>query len=243
MSDHLKLGARQGIFHGSSSGSHTRGLREQKDIAVAHGHGFSGDHEQSCILATLAELRLRGSRGTGSFAGMFLSVNLAAAVIPVGSNITGLAAGAYQAEYMACTLWSGFWFLALLNDFWILFSTHLANTDALVRTITDILWMQKSWSQTSRRPNVRRLYYQTLLIYTIWGIIAMGLAPPLTLFKIMGNVAAAIMVIGGTHLLLVNRKFLPLPLRPAPWRQMMIILCILFYAFLAMKSLLSLFSS
>ena len=177
----------------------------------------------------------------GSFVGMFLSVNLAVAVIPAGSDVTGLAAGAYQAEYMARTLWSGFWFMALLNGFWILFSTQLANTDVLVRTIADIFWMKKNWTESSRQLNVRRLYYGILLIYTVWGIIAMGLAPPLTLFKIMGNVAAPIMVIGGIHLLLVNRKFLPRPLRPAWWRQMMIVLCILFYGTLATKSLLSLF--
>ena len=175
--------------------------------------------------------------GTGCFVGMFLSVNLAVAVIPAGSDVTGLAAGAYQAEYMARTFWSGFWFLTLLNGFWILFSTQLANTDTLVRTITDILWMRKSWSENSSKTNVRRIYYVVLLIYTIWGIIAMGLAPPLTLFKIMGNTGGVVMIIGGVHLLLVNRRFLPKPLRPSWWRQMMVGLCIIFYGVILFKVL------
>ena len=39
---------------------------------------------------------------------------------------------------MAEHLWRGLWVLALLNGFWILFSTHLGNTDLLVRTVTDL---------------------------------------------------------------------------------------------------------
>ena len=55
--------------------------------------------------------------GTGAFLGMFLNVNLTTAIIPPGSDLSGTAAGAYQAEYMARNLWSGFWLLALLNGF------------------------------------------------------------------------------------------------------------------------------
>ena len=71
---------------------------------------------------------------------MFLNVNLATGIIPAGSDISQIGAGAYQAEYMARNLWSGFWMLALLNGFWVLFSTHLGNTDILMRSVTDIIW-------------------------------------------------------------------------------------------------------
>ena len=74
--------------------------------------------------------------GLFCFLGMFLNVNLATAIIPHGTDLQGLAAGAYQAEYLS-KIWPGFWFLTLFNGFWILFKTQLGNTDILVRTITD----------------------------------------------------------------------------------------------------------
>lgn len=169
--------------------------------------------------------------GTGAFLGMYLNVNLAVFVMPADKLVPGLAAGAYQAQYMASTLWSGFWFLALLNGFWILFSTQLANTDTLVRTITDIVWLRTSWSKKIRSIKVRLLYFGILVIYTLWGVVAVGLVPPLTLFKIMANLGAPVMILGGTHLLLVNRRFLPPALRPSWVSQLMIVLCVLFYSF------------
>ena len=78
--------------------------------------------------------------GLFCFLGMFLNVNLATAIIPHGTDLQGLAAGAYQAEYLS-KIWRGFWFLTLFNGFWILFKTQLGNTDILVRTITDAAWM------------------------------------------------------------------------------------------------------
>lgn len=80
---------------------------------------------------------------------MFLNVNLATGIIPLGTDLSQAGAGAYQAKYLAENVWSGFWALTLLNGLWILFSTHLGNTDVLIRTITDIMWIgspkARSW--------------------------------------------------------------------------------------------------
>ena len=76
----------------------------------------------------------------GCFLGMMLNVNLVLAIVPHGMQLEGYGAGTYQARFLAEAYWSGFWFLALLNGFWILYSTHLGNVDCLVRTAVDILW-------------------------------------------------------------------------------------------------------
>ena len=81
--------------------------------------------------------------GTFCFAGMFLNVNLATGLIPHGTDLQGLGAGAYQAEYLS-RIWPGFSFLTLFNGFWILFKTQLGNTDILVRTIADCAWMSRT---------------------------------------------------------------------------------------------------
>jgi hypothetical protein len=163
----------------------------------------------------------------GCFAGMFLNVNLATGIIPPGTDLSAVGAGAFQAHYMAERLWSGFWFLALLNGFWILFSTHLGNTDTLVRTVTDIAWV----SAASRlRFSVSRVYFCLLAIFTGWGVLAANWGTAMTLFKALGVIAGPILSMASVQLLLVNTRLLPEQLRPALWRRAALVASALFYA-------------
>jgi hypothetical protein len=169
-----------------------------------------------------------------AFVGMFLNVNLATGVIPPGTELKGIATGAYQAQYLAEGLWSGLWFLTLLNGFWILFSTHLGNTDLMVRTMTDVLWMSSPRVRDWRSQSVRKLYYTLLIPYTVFAFFAVRWADAMTLFKVLANTAGMILVVASVQIFLVNRKFLPREIR-VPWREWMLIVAALFYAFFAVK--------
>jgi hypothetical protein len=169
--------------------------------------------------------------GSFCFLGMFLNVNLATAIIPHGTDLQGLAAGAYQAEYLQ-RIWPGFWFLTLFNGFWILFKTQLGNTDILVRTITDAVWMSSSRAREWKR-GIRAIYYGILVVFSIWGMLVIRSASPFTLFKILANMAGIVLMIAGVQIFLVNRRFLPPALRPARWREGGLLLCSAFYAFFA----------
>ena len=169
--------------------------------------------------------------GLFCFLGMFLNVNLATAIIPHGTNLQGLAAGAYQAEYLS-KIWSGFWFLTLFNGFWILFKTQLGNTDILVRTITDAVWMSSSRARESK-AGIRAIYYGILLVFSVWGVFVIRMASPFTLFKILANMAGLVLLIGGIQIFLVNRRFLPRAVRPSVWREAGLLACSAFYAFFA----------
>jgi hypothetical protein len=169
-----------------------------------------------------------------AFVGMFLNVNLATGVIPHGTDLSGMAMGAHQAKYMADALWGGFWFLALLNGFWILFSTHLGNTDILIRTLTDVLWMGSPRVRRWMAENIRKLYYGLLLGFTLWAVFAVRIGQPFSQFKMLANMAGFIMIVAGTQILLVNRRFLPRELR-VPWREVALVLSVLFYAFFTWK--------
>jgi uncharacterized protein YhhL (DUF1145 family) len=161
---------------------------------------------------------------------MFLNVNLATAIIPHGTDLQGLAAGAYQAEYLS-RIWPGFWFLTLFNGFWILFKTQLGNTDILVRTVTDALWMS---SPTARRMSgIRAIYYGILIVFSIWGAFVIRSASPFQLFKIVANMAGVVLMIAGVQILIVNRRFLPPAVRPPLWREAGLLACSAFYAFFA----------
>jgi hypothetical protein len=169
--------------------------------------------------------------GLFCFFGMFLNVNLATAIIPHGTDLQGLAAGAYQAEYLR-KIWSGFWFLTLFNGFWILFKTQLGNTDILVRTITDAVWMSSSRAR-EWKMGIRAIYYGILLVFSIWGVVVIRSASPFTLFKILANMAGIVLMIAGVQIFLVNRRFLPRAVRPPLWREIGLLVCSGFYAFFA----------
>ncbi len=163
--------------------------------------------------------------GVGCFFGMFLNVNIAVAIIPPGVELNGYASGAFQAEYMS-RLWQGFWILALVNGFWILFSTHLGNTDVLIRTISDICWAE---FPNIRRRSIGTLYATLLFFLTIWAVFAVHLGSVIDLFKVLGIVANPIMAIAAIQILRVNTRFLPPELRPPLWRRAGMILCAVVY--------------
>jgi hypothetical protein len=169
--------------------------------------------------------------GLFCFLGMYLNVNLATAIVPPGTDLQGLAAGAYQAQYLS-RIWSGFWFLTLFNGFWILFKTQLGNTDILVRTITDAVWMASPRAR-EWRMGIRAIYYGILLAFSIWGALVIRSASPFQLFKILANIAGIVLLVAGVQIVLVNRRFLPKAVRPALWQEIGLLTCSAFYAFFA----------
>lgn len=158
----------------------------------------------------------------GCVLGMFLNVNLALAIVPPGTEVAGTAAGAFQAAYMRDQLWSGFWMLVLLNGFWILYSTHLANTDCLVRTTADICWA--AFPAVRRRP-VSLLYAALLAGATVWAVISVQFGNVIDLFKLLGTVASPILAVAAVQVLRVNTRFLPREVRPPLWRRAALVLC------------------
>jgi hypothetical protein len=168
--------------------------------------------------------------GLFCFLGMYLNVNLATHLIPQGTDLQGLAAGAYQANYLK-KIWSGFWFVTLFNGFWILFKTQLGNTDILVRTVTDAAWMASDKLRAWRGGRIQWIYYGILGVFTVWAFVAIRTASPMTLFKMLANVAGLVLAIAGVQIFWINRRFLPPALRPALWREVLLLGCAAFYAF------------
>jgi hypothetical protein len=168
------------------------------------------------------------------FLGMYLNVNLATGVIPAGEDLQGIAAGAYQADAMAKKLWSGFWFLTLFNGFWLLFKTQLGNTDILVRTVTDVLWLSSPRVRNWRGGDIRAVYYLTLFAASVWGAFGLyGSARGAEFFKLLANVAGLILAVAAVQIAIVNRRFLPRPLRAPLWRELVLLSASAFYGFFA----------
>ncbi|MFO0976433.1 MAG: Nramp family divalent metal transporter [Planctomycetaceae bacterium] len=173
----------------------------------------------------------------GCVAGMFLNVNLAQAIVTPDNIPTDSAAGAFQAAYMAEKLWSGFWVLALVNGFWILFSTQLGNTDCLTRVSSDVLW---AGFPKLRSARASRIYLCLLVALSVWGvgILAIGKSA-FELFQYLGLIANPILAIGAFQILRVNTRFLPKPIQPPLWRRACLVLCGVVYGVLAAVSIYS----
>lgn len=170
-----------------------------------------------------------GVFGIGCVVGMYLCCLIAFGVIPTGTKLSGIAAGAYQAEYMM-KFWKPLWFLSLFTGFWILWGTQLSVMDGYVRTVTDVIWSSTK-KPHSWKYGQRLVYYLSLLIFAGWGCIAINLAAPMMLIMIGANMAGFIFIVSSIHILVVNHKFLPKELRPALWRTILVIACAVFYAF------------
>lgn len=216
--------------------------REHVELASA-GHVFPGTAENLRRWDTWWKYALIDQAGLwtlGCFVGMFLNVNLAASIVPPDANVSGYEAGAFQAQYMASQLWQGFWVLALLNGFWVLFSTQIGNLDGLTRTIADICWA--SWPNV-RRQRASRLYARLLIAFTVWGVIALALGEnALQLFKILGVVAGPILSVAAVQILRVNTRFLPEELRPPLWRRIGLMASAVFYGAVSIMLIVNVFS-
>jgi hypothetical protein len=173
----------------------------------------------------------------GCFLGMYLNVILAYAIIEPGTNLTGqLGAGAAQAEGLRKLGGQFLWFLTLLNGFWILFGTQLCIVDGFVRLCTDMLWTASAGIRNAARGDIRRVYYGLLLLFAVWGSVAIHLARPAVLAVIAANAAAFILVVGGIHVLILNHRYLPREVRGPLWIRAALVLTVAFYAFFSLMS-------
>ncbi len=181
--------------------------------------------------------------GLGCFMGMFLNVNLARKIIPAGTDLSNIGAGAFQAQHMADTFWKPLWMLGLLNGFWILFSTQLGNADVLVRTITDTLWVASRRVRGWRDGNIAQIYYGILIVFTIWGMIAVRLGSAMQLFKYLGTMAGIVLSIASVQIYLVNTRLLPEALRPSWWRRVALLATAVLYGWASFVAIASLIQS
>jgi hypothetical protein len=82
-----------------------------------------------------------------------------------------------------------------------------------------------------RGGDVRVVYYSVLAVIVAWGVIALGLSQPIVLLQIGGNVAGLTLAVSALHVLYLNTRLLPEPLRPPLWRRAGLVLTALFYGF------------
>jgi hypothetical protein len=166
----------------------------------------------------------------GCFFGLALPAMLTIAFVPAGQEIDQWSAAAFQAEGLADKGGQIFWYLTLLCGFWVLFSTQLGGVDGVPRRYTDIIWTGFASARKMEEHNAKWIYYPILVIYILWGVIALYLAKPFFMILVSATVGGYLLVITSLHTLYVNRKFLPKEIQPSIWRQIGLVACAGFYS-------------
>ena len=177
----------------------------------------------------------------GAMLGMVLPAIVYVTFIPAGSDIQGLGISAALASAAGAA--AGAWLggaIAFLGA-WILFKTQLDNLEAMVRSITDILWTGSARVRTWRGGDVRAVYYTVLAVVVAWGIMAMRLAQPIALLKLGANAAGLVFVVSSLHLLYINTRLLPAHVQPPTWRRAALVATALFYGWFVTFSIRSAF--
>ncbi len=172
----------------------------------------------------------------GCFLGMGLPAMMTVQFIAPGIKIEGMAVAVRQAEGISAafgglgtTTGHVLWWGTLLTGFWILYSTQLAVLDTLSRTVTDILWTSNRRIRELSKGDVRKIYYSILVIFVLWGCVAINLAQPLVLVLLGAFMAGLMMTLYSVHVFYVNRKFLPRELQAPLWRQLLLLVMSAFF--------------
>ena len=170
----------------------------------------------------------------GCFLGLALPAMLTLAYVPAGQEIDQWSAAALQAEGIAKVTGKPiFWSLTLLCGFWVLFSTQLGVVDLVPRRYTDMIWTGFPSARKLNPHDAKWIYYSILLVYVVWGVIAIHIAKPFLMILVSATIGGYLLVVTAIHVLVVTPRFLPKEIQPPLWRQAGLVACAVFYAGLA----------
>lgn len=167
----------------------------------------------------------------GAMIGMFLPGILYVGVLPRGEALSSWGIAASAASGLILKLGNFGWFLALFFGFWVLYSTAISNVDLVVRQATDMLWFASEGVRKWSKEDIRRIYYFLLIVFIIWGSLFVNIALPLIIFAVSANIANFTMALSAILTIRLNRKVLPKEFRPALWREIILVLNIVFFGF------------
>jgi hypothetical protein len=167
----------------------------------------------------------------GAMIGMFLPGILYVGVLPRGMDLPSWGIAASTASGLILKLGNFGWFLALFFGFWILYSTAISNVDLVVRQCTDMLWFASPGVRKFAKADIRKIYYILLAVFMAWGCSFINITLPIIIFAISANIANFTMALSSVLTIRLNRKVLPKEFRPPVWREIVLVLSLIFFGF------------
>ena len=116
-------------------------------------------------------------------------------------------------------------------------ATH---SDGFIRRWVDVFWTASSRLRKMDPANIRWVYFSVVVIYGIFGLIMLSVAPTLELLKLAANIFNYALGFSCFHTLVVNLTLLPKELRPGWFMRIGLGLAGLFFTILAIVTTLQL---
>lgn len=146
------------------------------------------------------------------------------------SQVDGNAVAAMTAQAVAAQHGRLFWFLTLLCGFLIMAPTQVGQIDTICRRWTDVLWTGWGRLRGLDGNKVKYVYYTMLILYAVWGLVALRLTPnPLVLAISSGVLMNFALGFSALHTLYVCTALLPGPVRPGWFIRGGLVACAAFY--------------
>lgn len=166
----------------------------------------------------------------GCVLGMALPAMFSYQYIRGVSSVEGHALAAMTAQAMASRHGAAFWYLTLLCGFLIMAPTQVGQLDGMCRRWTDVIWTGVRRLHRLEGGKVRYIYYSILVLYGVWGLVALHLTPnPMVLALASGVMMNFVLAFSALHTLYVDLVLLPKDLRPGWLLRIGLICCALFY--------------
>ncbi len=166
----------------------------------------------------------------GCILGMALPAMFSYEFIRGITNVEGNAVAAMSAQAIGARHGQIFWFLTLLCGFLIMAPTQVSQLDNIARRWTDVLWIGSSRMKSLDGHKVKFVYYTILVLYGVWGLIALRITPnPLVLAVATGVMWNFALGFSALHTLVALHKLLPNPLRPGLFQSLGLVACAVFY--------------
>lgn len=173
----------------------------------------------------------------GCFAGIILPAAMSLQFVKLTGDAGNMQIASMQAQGIADSFPGQrhlFWNLTLFTGFLIVWFTQVQVLDHVTRRWTDILWTGSNRARETSGGSVKRIYYLIAGSYAVLNCVM------LVVFTVLGKTPAQILILTAVtqgfamcmtsfHTFYVNRRFLPLSLRPVWWREVGLLLCGIFY--------------
>lgn len=132
------------------------------------------------------------------------------------------------------------WIASLVVGLLVFLPSQMSIVDDFARRWTDILWSgSRRVRRTLKTNQVHYLYYMILAFYVVWSFIVATLFlmvgdAPQVMVTVIANVNNVALAFTAFHILWINCRLLPEPLRPRWYQRIGIASCGLFYSALAL---------
>ncbi len=124
------------------------------------------------------------------------------------------------------------WYLVLFCGFLVLGPTMAAAADGIVRRWVDVFWTSSKRLRAMDPGKIRYVYFGTLLVLAVFGLVMLSLNEPTRLLLLAGMVYNFALGFSCLHTIFVNKILLPKELRPGLFATTALTLAGCFFLFI-----------